>query len=173
MPPSVDDVADRAGVSVSSIFRNFDGLADVQRQALDTFHLRFAHLFTVDDADEVRAHRVRAHVRSRIELAEVAGGMIAIARGRALDHDQMVAGVARLRARLADQTRARFKSELAQLTSAEGSNLIALLDSITSPEAFETMSGAHSRSARQIAKTWTTAIDGLLNQWVPPAASEP
>lgn len=167
MPPSVEDVAERAGVSVSSIFRNFDGLADVQRQALDTFHPRFAHLFTVDDVAQSRPERVRAHVRARVELAEVAGGLILIARSRALDHDPMVAGMARLRARLADQTRERFGPELAKLTPADAANLLALLDATTSPEAFDAMSSAHARSPRQIAKTWERALDAMLDQWVP------
>ncbi len=42
-PPSAQDVAERAGVSVSSVFRNFDGLADLQRRALDQFQSRYSH----------------------------------------------------------------------------------------------------------------------------------
>ena len=64
VPPGVKDVADRAGVSVSSVFRNFDGLPDMQRQAFDSFQTRFAHLFVVDDADRALDDRVRAHVRA-------------------------------------------------------------------------------------------------------------
>lgn len=167
VPPSVEDVAERAGTSVSSIFRNFDGLADAHRQALDTFQLRFAHLFDVDDAGDDRSARVHSHVRSRVELAEVAGGLIGMARARALEHQSMVAATARLRERLAMQTRERFASELAQLGPAEATSLLALLDSITSPEAFAGMSSSHARSSRQIAKTWERAFDALLEQWVP------
>ena len=92
IPPGVDDVAERAGISVSSVFRNFDGLADLQRRALEEFHPRFAHLFAVEDADAPRAERIRSHVRARVELIGVASGLLRIARSRALDHETLVEG---------------------------------------------------------------------------------
>ncbi|MFT4866813.1 MAG: TetR/AcrR family transcriptional regulator of autoinduction and epiphytic fitness [Ilumatobacter sp.] len=74
VPPTVEDVADRAGVSVSSIFRNFDGLDDMQRQAFDVFRERYVHLFDpVVDAGAPRAERVAKHVRARLGLLTVAG----------------------------------------------------------------------------------------------------
>lgn len=162
IPPQVDDVADRAGVSASSIFRNFDGVADVQRQALEEFQDRFAHLFVVEDSARSREQRIRAHVGARIELATTAGGLIKIARSRALDHDPMLAGVARLRDRLADQVRARFAPEVDRLTPARAANLIAIIDATTSPEAFEVMSASHARSPRQIAAAWTASLDAMI-----------
>lgn len=167
VPPTVDDVAERAGLSVSSIFRNFDGLADIQRQALENFQPRFAHLFVVDDADRPRAQRIQAHVRARIDLLAAAGGLLRVARARALDHPPILEGVARLRGRFADQTRHRFALEIAQLSPAEAANLCALIDATTSPDAFDVMSGAHARTPRQISKTWITALETLLAQLIP------
>ncbi len=167
VPPSADDVAARAGVSVSSIFRNFDGLHDLQRQALERSQANFAHLFVVADADEQRSVRVRSHVRTRIELLEAASGLLRIGRSRALDHEPLVEGLARLRGRLADQTRQRFAAEIDQLGPAEAANLVALIDATTSPEAFDLMCAAHSRTSRQISKTWIGALDALLAWWVP------
>lgn len=167
VPPTVDDVAERAGVSVSSIFRNFDGLADIQRQALENFQPRFEHLFVVDDADRSRAERIQAHVRARVDLLAAAGGLLRVARARTLDHTPILEGVARLRGQFADQTRLRFALEIEQLSPAEAANLCALIDATTSPDAFDVMSGAHARTPRQISKTWTTALDALLAQWVP------
>jgi AcrR family transcriptional regulator len=167
VPPTVDDVAERAGVSVSSIFRNFDGLADIQRQALENFQPRFAHLFVVDDADRPRAQRIQAHVRARVDLLAAAGGLLRVARARTLDHTPILEGVARLRGQFADQTRIRFALEIEQLPPAEAANLCALIDATTSPDAFDVMSGAHARTPRQISKTWITALDALLAAWVP------
>ena len=167
IPPSADDVAARAGVSVSSLFRNFDGLHDLQRQALERSQANFAHLFVVADADQQRSVRIRSHVSARIELLESASGLLRVGRSRALDHEPLVAGLARLRGRLADQTRQRFATEIDQLTPAEAANLVALIDATTSPEAFDLMCAAHSRTSRQISKTWITALDALLAQWIP------
>ena len=163
VPPHVDDVADRAGVSVSTIFRSFDGVPDMQHQALESFQPKFQHLFTVDDAGRARTERIRSHVQTRVELFGVAGGLMRIGRARALDHEPMVEGLARLRARLAAQTRQRFHVELDQLTPAEAANLGALIDATTSPEAYDIMSASHSRTPRQIARTWTSALDVLLS----------
>ncbi len=167
IPPTVEDVAERAGVSVSSIFRNFDGLADIQRQALENFQPRFEHLFVVDDAGRPRTDRIQSHVRARVDLLAAAGGLLRIARARTLDHTPILEGVARLRGRFADQTRLRFALEIEQLSPAEAANLCALIDATTSPDAFDVMSGAHARTPRQISKTWITALDALLDAWVP------
>jgi len=162
IPPSVDDVAERAGVSVSSVFRNFDGLPDLQRQALDSFQLRFDHLLVVNDADRERAERIRSHVGARIDLCAAAGGLMRIGRARMLDHDPIVTGMSRLRSRLADQTRQRFTTEVELLTPAVAANLVAVIDATTSPEAFEVMTGTHSRSPRQVKAAWIGALDALL-----------
>jgi len=167
IPPTAEDVALRAGVSVSSIFRNFDGLHDLQRAALDRSQADFAHLLTADDADEQRSVRIRSHVSDRVALFEQAGGLMRIGRARALDHETLVEGIAGQRGRLAEQTRRRFAAEVDQLAPVGAANLVALIDATTSPEAFELMSAAHARTSRQIAATWTTALDALLAHWVP------
>lgn len=167
VPPTVDDVAERAGVSVSSIFRNFDGLADIQRQALEDFQPRFAHLFVVNDADRPQPQRIQSHVRARVDLLAAAGGLLRVARARTIDHTPILEGVARLRGQFAEQTRLRFAAEIEQLSPAEAANLCALIDAATSPDAFDVMSGAHARTPRQISKTWITALDALLAAWTP------
>lgn len=164
VPPSVEDVAARAGVSVSSIFRNFDGLADMQRQALEHANERFAASYDVGDANDLLSARIRSHVRSRIELYEAAGALMHVARGRALDHEPMVEGVARIRARLAHQTRQRFAAEVHKLTPAAAADLVAIVDTVTSPEAYELMTAGHARTSRQISRAWTAALVALLEQ---------
>jgi TetR/AcrR family transcriptional regulator of autoinduction and epiphytic fitness len=166
VPPTVDDVAARAGVSVSSVFRNFDGLDDLQRQAFDVFARRFAHLLEPAAPRETdRDVRIAAHVRVRLELFEAAGPMMRVARQRALDYQPIADGVGGNRSALADQTRAHFAPEARQLTPADAANLVAVIDSLTSPEAYEVMGAANGRSHRQISRAWTTALDALLTGW--------
>ncbi len=169
VPPTVEDVAARAGVSVSSIFRNFDGLPDMQRQAFDTFQHRFSHLLEMTvDTGAPRAERIGELVRARVDLYTAAGPLMHIARQRALDYQPMADGVGRMRSRLADQTRRTFASEVRRLTPSEAANLVAIVDASTSPEAFEVMSAAHGRTSRQIARTWTAAVAALLTSWTEP-----
>lgn len=166
IPPTVDDVAAQAGVSVSSIFRNFEGLDDLQRQAFDVFRERFAHLFEpAMPADVAQSTRITGHVRARLELFATAGPMMQVARQRALDYQPMADAVGRNRSALTDQTRAHFAPEARSLTPADAANLIAVIDSLTSPEAYDVMSAANGRSHRQIGRAWMVALDALLSSW--------
>ncbi len=161
--PSAEAVAERAGVSVSSIFRNFDGLGDLQQQALDQFRERFSHLLDATpprnaDLDD----RVAFFVRTRLDLYEQAGPLMSMARARAFEHDTLVEAVARNRATLADQTRACFGSEIDGLTPSDAADLVAVVDSLTSPEAYELMTRAHARNDTQIARAWKASLLTLI-----------
>lgn len=161
-PPSAQDVADRAGVSVSSVFRNFDGLADLQRQALAQFRSRYSHFVAARPAPGADLEsRIGFFVRARVGLYEQAGPLLTLGRVRALDHDTMTEAVADNRAALAAQTRECFAAEIAGRTAAEASDLVALLDSLTSLEAFELMTRTHRRSPRQISRSWRSALRAL------------
>jgi AcrR family transcriptional regulator len=160
---SAEDVAERAGVSASSVFRNFDGLADLQHQALDQFWDRYSHLLeATPPPDAGLDERIEFFVRTRLDLYEQAHPLMSMARARALDHDVLVEAVARNRSILADQARASFDPELTPLEPADAADLVAIIDSLTSPEGFDLMTGAHARARRQIAAAWTTALHILL-----------
>jgi len=162
--PSAEAVAERAGVSASSIFRNFDGLADLQEQALDQFRERFSHLLqATPSADADLDDRVEFFVRNRLDLYEQAGPLMSMARARAFEHDTLVEAVARNRATLADQTRTCFGSEIERLAPSDAADLIAVLDSLTSPEAFELMTRAHARTHQQIARAWQAGLLALID----------
>lgn len=174
VPPTVEDVAARAGVSVSSVFRSFDGLDDMQREAFDVFQERYASLFESRVTSAMsRGERVAAHVRVRLELYAAAGPIMHIARQRALDYLPMAEGVGRSRSKLADQTRDHFRPDAAALTPAEAANLLSVIDSMTSPDAYQVMGAANGRSHRQIGRAWTTALTAVLTGWPGLPADEP
>lgn len=161
-PPAAEDVAERAGVSVSSIFRNFDGLADIQEQALALFRERYSHLLTATPApDADRRERIAFFVDHRLDLYAQAHPLLTVARMRAFEHDSWSGPVAENRETLAAQTRACFAAEIADRKPAEAANLVALVDSLTSPEAYEVMTRAHGRTRNQIAATWRSALHAI------------
>lgn len=160
---SAEDVAERAGVSVSSIFRNFDGLADLQQQALEQFRDRYSHLLgATPPPDSDLDDRIAFFVRNRLDLYDQAHPLMSMARARAFDHDVLVEAVARNRTTLADQTRSCFEPELAALTPSDAADLVAIIDSLTSPEGFELMTRTHARPRRRIAATWIAALHALI-----------
>lgn len=162
-PLATEDVAERAGVSASSIFRNFDGLADLQQQALDQFRDRFSHLLgATPSPDAGFDDRLAFFVRNRLDLYEQAHPLMSMARARAFDHDVLVEAVARNRATLADQARACFGPELAPLEPSAAADLVAVIDSLTSPEGFELMTRTHARSRERTAAAWIAGLHALV-----------
>jgi AcrR family transcriptional regulator len=162
-PPSAEDVAERAGVSVSSIFRNFDGLADIQQQAHQLFAERYSHLLlaTPPPSSDLDA-RIAFFVNTRLELYEQAGPLMALARMRALEDDTWREHIASSRSALTHQLRACFDPEITELAPSDSADLVAVMDSITSPEAFELMTRAHARTRKQINRAWTTTLHALI-----------
>ena len=161
---ATEDVAERAGVSASSIFRNFDGLADLQQQALDQFRDRFSHLLgATPSADADLDDRVAFFVHNRLDLYEQAHPLMSMARARAFDHDVLVEAVARNRSTLADQARACFDPELAAFAPAEAADLVAIIDSLTSPEGFELKTRTHARSRERSSAAWIAGLHALIS----------
>jgi AcrR family transcriptional regulator len=162
-PPSAEQVAERAGVSVSSVFRNFDGLLDLQQQAVELFSERYSHLVrATPPADADLDGRIAFFVRNRLDLYEQAHPLMALARARAFDHDALAEAVARNRSTLAEQTRTCFAPEMVERTPSSAADLVAIVDSLTSPEGFELMTRTHARTRRQIAAAWTSALRTLV-----------
>ena len=166
VPPSVEQIADRSGVSASSIFRMFDGLDDMRSQAFQQFETRYAHLLA-SDVDETMdvADRVDQLVRARLELYGAAGPLMSLARQRTLDHEPVADRVGAQRMLLAEQTQRHFRPETQHLTPAEAANFVAFIDATTSPEAFEVLRASHGRTRRQIERTWRRALVALVDAW--------
>lgn len=168
-PFAVEDVAARAGVSVSSVYRNFDSLVDLQRLALAQFDARYMHLLTATPPPGADfAARVEFFVRHRISLYEQAGPLMKMARIRALDHETMVDAVVEHRRALAEQTRECFGPEIAHRTTADAASLVSVIDSLTSPESFDLMTGTHARTSRQVARSWRLGLHALIAASPPP-----
>ncbi len=165
-PPDAEQVAERSGVSVSSIFRMFDGLDDMRQAAVEQFEQRYSHLLVVDFDDEApRRQRIARLARSRIDLYTTAAPLLRMARHRALDHEQFAAQVGAQRMRLAEQVQNCVRVELAVLTPDDAANLAAAVDAISAPEAFEVLSAWHGRSPLQITTIWRRSIDALVATW--------
>lgn len=167
VPVSAEQVAERSGVSVASVFRYFDGLDDLILHTFHRFRERFAPLLAVPDglAARPRAERVRAFVNARLELYEHAGTIMMVGRLRALEHEPLVAASGEMRGLLADQVRQMFASETAGSSPTSTADLVAVIDAAASLEAWDVMRRTHARSNAQIARAWTRGLDALIRAW--------
>ena len=167
VPVNAEMVAERAGVSVASVFRYFDGLDDLQLQTFERFRQRFAPLLAGADspAGASRDERIAAFVSARLDLYEQAGAIMAVGRLRALEHEPLVAASGEMRSLLADQVRRIFEPEVWAASPARVADLVAVIDALTSLEAWDVMGRTHARSRTQIARTWQRGIDALVDAW--------
>lgn len=166
VPPPVEQLAERSGVSVSSIFRMFDGLDDMRTQAFEQFQERYSHLFRIEIDDcSSRAERIDQLVRSRCQLYSEAGPLMQLARQRAIEHEPIAERVEAQRAELSKQVQRCLRVEVATLTPVEAANLVAVIDATTSPEAFDLLGAAHERTRRQIEHTWRRSVASLVAAW--------
>ncbi len=164
IPPDVNELAERSSVSVASIFRYFDGLEDIQLQAMERFKDRFLPLFRIDEsASRSTDARIAMYVDSRLAMLAQVGSVVALARLRAMENPQFNQAYDTIRTLLADQVRELFAPELATLTPSAQASLVAVVDSLASPQAWDVMRRSHNQTARQIRTAWIATLQAVLD----------
>ena len=161
IPVTAELIAERSGVSVASIFRYFDGLADLQVQTYRRFRERFAPLLRAA-TEGGRDERIAAFVDARLELYERAGAVMTLGRLRALEHDSLLEASSENKAALADQVRETFRVETDGTSPTRTAELVAVVDALTSVEAWDVMHRTHARSREQIAHSWRRGVSALI-----------
>lgn len=169
VPPSTDDIAERAGVSVSSLFRYFESLDDLQQQTIERHYERFAPLFEITAIGVGSlADRIDRLVDARIRLYRSIAPVARLARSRSLDNPRLADGLAQIRARFTRQIRDHFAPELALLPRGDGNDLVVLLDTLTSFESWDSACTAYGYSDRLVGRAWKAGVAGISARFVPP-----
>ena len=161
-PPSVVDIADRAQVSVSSIFRYFDNLDDLQRQTIDRYFERFAALFEIPPTAGDLGDRIDALIDARLTLYEAIAPIARMARVRAADQPRIADTLAETRWRQRDQLGTHFAPDLRDLGRSEADDRLDLVDALTAFEAWDLLQGAHGRSRHRIRRAWLTGVHAVM-----------
>jgi len=136
--PTAREIAERAAVSVRSVYVHFDDLEDLFCVAAKRHFARVAPILAPAPATGTLAERADALVRQRIRLYAQAG---AVARATRL-HAAFSPTLARILREA--QTRSRtdlerlFANELHTLSPADRTSTLAVLDVLTGPDAWET-----------------------------------
>ena len=167
---ATDEVAARAGVSVSSVFRYFDGLDDLLGQTMETHLRRVGPLFEVDDLGEgTRAERLGRLVDARLRLYDAIAPVTRTARARAAELPPVAERLAEVRGRLRDQLRAQLAPELAVRPRPAAEDLLDAVDALTSFESWDLLR-AGGRSPQRIRRAWVAGLDALT---APPSTDPP
>ncbi len=163
VPPSSEQVAERAQVSVASLFRYFDTVDDLRAQAAALALERYAVAFAIEPIGKGTAsERIATLTDARLAQYEQLAPFGRLIRIRAPHIDAARDQLARLRATQVDQIRVHFARELQLRTPANGDDLVATIHSLTSFESWEQFRGALGRSRYQTRRAWSVALEAIV-----------
>lgn len=161
--PSAELVAERAGVSIASLFRYFDTLDDLRVEITQFYFARYEHLFDIPSIGEgTLDQRIDRFVTAREHLHRETAPMSLHARRDSFQDPTTASTVTRVRKTYADQIQHHFDQELSALTPASRETLLALIATMTSFDSWEQMVQIHDRSALQIRRSWKHGLTVLL-----------
>ena len=165
IPPSVEQIAERADVSAASLFRYFETLDDLRRATVDRYFERYSHLFEIPDIGiGPLSGRIKRFTKARSSLHELTEPMARLARLRAPEHVELDQRLHLVRTTLSDQIRHHFDSELATLSPARCEDTVTIISTLTSFEAWDQARYDHQRSQQQIRRAWSTTIAMILDE---------
>jgi AcrR family transcriptional regulator len=154
-PLTAEEVAARAQVSISSLFRYFESLQELQAHTIDRFTERYIDAFEITDYCEGdRSRRIITYVSSRIALYQLIKPMARLGRARAYDHPNLQDLLHRMRINQTHQ---------AMMHLEVGADAAQTISTLTSFESWDQLSNDHLRTESQIAALWTTAIGAILS----------
>jgi TetR/AcrR family transcriptional regulator of autoinduction and epiphytic fitness len=160
---TLERAAERAGVSVRSVFRYFDGVDDLRRQtAARHFAVVDDRLRHLDPEVADREARVMAFVADRAAMFAASASPARIARQRAEFIPVVAEHLARVRGRLAEHVRAAFAPELGTLSAGAADDLVAVIDVAVSQDGWDSLREVHGRDRDDIQRLWVDLVDRLL-----------
>ena len=163
-PPTTEAIAERAGVSVASLFRYFPTLEDLQQQTTARFMDLYAALLDIPDLGVgSTGERIERYIAARIELYETVGPIARFARAMSFERPHLAANLTALHRRHADVTRRHFSLELRPLSAAARDDRVAVLISISSFESWELLERDLGRSRNQVRRAWAWSIGSILS----------
>lgn len=138
--PGMDEIAERAGISVRSVFRYFDDREAMARSAIVLQAEHLAPLIPVDATPDMPlAERIDRFVACRVRLVEGMGEVGRVARYRAARQPVLLAELARIRGVLRRQIADLFAAELDAQPPAERAASLAAADVVMSWESYDLM----------------------------------
>ena len=163
MNPSLDQIAERSGVSHRSVFRYFEDLDELYQVAIDRHFAAIEPFVELDEpiADDLEG-RVVQYVTHRLQLYERIAPVARAARMRAPLSELLTDNMNRNKSRMRKQTRVHFRSDLEALPADERNALTNALTTLLTFEAIETMRFDQRLSKRATSEALVAAVRRLL-----------
>ena len=161
--PRPEEVAERADVSIASLYRYFSDLDELRRDAVARLAERYPALFTISRIGTGdRRTRIASFTTARLALHETLHPLELLARAAGRRDLSARRHVDAIRSAMSDQIRRHFDAELQTLGPARRDDIVATIAALTSVEAWEQFRHSHDRTPAQTRRAWNDAIDRIL-----------
>ncbi len=166
--PRPEEVAERAEVSIASLYRYFTDLDELRHDAVARLAERYPELFHISKIGTgSRKERIASFTAARIALHETLHPLQLLARVTGRHDPSAQLHVDNARSAMADQIRRHFDTELRTLTPTRREDAVATIAALTSVESWEQFRCNHDRTPAQTRRAWNTALDQVLPQTDP------
>lgn len=164
--PTAQQVADRSGVSLRSVFRHFQNLDALVRCAVDWFLEHHVDLFVFAEPAEGASldERIDALIDYRIRLYREVGLKIRAAVSRGVTDPEIAVKVAAHRTYVEGVVRSLFEPELARLTEDERQLVVAAVHMVVQFEGWEMLALRHGLREEQIVCLYRAGLRLALAQ---------
>jgi AcrR family transcriptional regulator len=161
--PRPEEVAERADVSIASLYRYFTDLDELRHDAVARLRERYPDLFTIPEIGiGDRQERIAAFVTARLALHETLHPLQLLARANGRQDPAAQEHLEGVRTTMTDQIRRHFGAELQALGPTRREDTVAAIAVLTSVESWEQFRRSHDRTPAQARRAWIDAIDRLL-----------
>ena len=160
--PTASQVAQRAGVSLRSVFHHFADMESLYAAVAARQFERLGPLGVAPPADLAIAERIRVLVDRRAELFETVAPVRRAARAQVHRSPTIADNLSRAAALLRAQVEETCAPELSRLARDARSELLDALDCLTSWEAWERLRSGQHLSVSRAKRVVTRALAALL-----------
>lgn len=164
MYPTAQQVAERSGVSLRSVFRHFQNLEALVATAAESYYANFTTVFVYDGVgpDAPLAERIESLIAYRLRLYRHTGTVMRGAIARANSDPQLAAVVRASRGRAIELANVLFAPELARLEPAERPVVVAAIHTATLFESWDNLATLHGLDDEGIAVAFRRLLRGAL-----------
>lgn len=163
--PTASTIAELAGVSSASLFRYFDSIEELQREAALEHFKRNEQYFGIPDIGVgTLDDRITAFVEARAELYRRTGPVARFGRARSLEVPFFADALRRVRVDQLTQVRTHFTKELAGLDTDAVDDIAIGIAALTSFESWELQHRDFGRDDRYVLRSWTSGVRALLGR---------
>ena len=164
LPPTPQQVSERAGISTATFFRYFESLNAMRQQAAARMLERFPLLEIPDMGQGTLSDRIERFVAIRLALWEKVNLLARLQRTVSLQDPEAAAMVNQVRHIMADQIREHFGPELRGISPARREGAVAVIATLTSVESWEQFRETFGRSQLQTRRVWAEAVTAVLTE---------